>query len=434
MTYTSSTGGRIAMVSEHASPLAALGGPDAGGQNVYVARLAEQLAARGHEVTVYTRRDDPGLPERMTLGERMHLVHVPAGPPTHVPKDELAAWMPEFGAYLADRWRADPPDVAHAHFWMSGTAALIGSRGCGVPVVQTYHALGTVKRRYQGAADTSPAERVATERRIGRECARVLATCTDEVEELRAMGVPEDRISVVPCGVDPEDFSPEAGADAAAAGDAWNDAVGDHSGAGPGGRRPHRLLTVGRLVPRKGFDRAIRALAEIPDAELLIAGGPERDLLFADPEAERLRKIAADYGVEDRVRLLGGVSHEEMPRLMCTADIVLSIPRYEPFGIVPIEAMACGAPVVATAVGGQLDTVVDGETGTWVASDEKNSGPDSLGAVIRGLLDDPARLARYGAAGRRRVLDHFTWSRVADGVARVYHEVSATPVLSGGTR
>jgi D-inositol-3-phosphate glycosyltransferase len=376
MTYTSSTGARIAMVSEHASPLAALGGPDAGGQNVYVARLAEQLAGRGHHVTVYTRRDDPDLPEEMPLGGGVSLVHVPAGPPTRVPKDELAAWMPEFGAYLADRWKADPPDVAHAHFWMSGVAAMTGAHGSGVPVVQTFHALGTVKRRYQGSADTSPAERVATERRIGRECAP--------------------------------------------------------SGAERG--RPRRLLSVGRLVPRKGFDRAVRALAEIPDTELLIAGGPDRGLLFADPEAERLRKIAEDYGVEDRVQLLGGVAHEEMPRLMSSADLVLSIPRYEPFGIVPIEAMACRTPVVATAVGGQLDTVVDGVTGTLVGPVAGDPGDDSLGAVVRGLLDDPARLERYGAAGRRRVLDHYTWSRVADGVARVYHEVSGSLSLSGGAR
>ncbi|SFF59132.1 Glycosyltransferase involved in cell wall bisynthesis [Actinacidiphila alni] len=427
MTYTYSARGRIAMVSEHASPLAALGGPDAGGQNVYVARLAEQLAARGHEVTVYTRRDDPELPERMTIGDGVRLVHVTAGPATHMPKDELLCHMPEFGDRLAAYWHEERPDVAHAHFWMSGTAALAGAAGLGVPVVQTFHALGTVKRRYQGAADTSPAERIAVERRIGRECARVLATCSDEVAELGAMGVPENRISVVPCGVDPADFAPVIGrrSDTARA---------------PDRDRRRQVLTVGRLVPRKGFDRAIRAMAEIPDAELLIAGGPAHDLLFADPEAERLRKIAADFGVEDRVRLLGGVDHDDMPRLMSEADLVLSVPSYEPFGIVPIEAMACRTPVVATAVGGQLDTVVDGVTGTWVGSDAEGGavpggrGGDSLGRVVRDLLGDPARLARYGAAGRRRVLGHYTWSRVADGIAGVYGDVSGAPSLAGGTR
>jgi glycosyltransferase involved in cell wall biosynthesis len=134
--------------------------------------------------------------------------------------------------------------------------------------------------------------------------------------------------------------------------------------------------------------------------------------------------------VDDRVTLLGGVSPDRMPQLMSGADLVLSLPRYEPFGIVPVEAMACCAPVVATAVGGQLDTVVDDVTGVLVPPDEDHD----LSATIRGLLDDPARLARYGAAGRRRVLARYTWDRVADGVTQVYGAVSSVPSLSGVVR
>jgi D-inositol-3-phosphate glycosyltransferase len=403
--------GRVAMVSEHASPLAALGGPDAGGQNVYVAELAGRLAGRGCDVTVYTRRDDPDLPDEVTTADGVKVVHVPAGPPAPVPKDDLPAHMPDFGAFLARRWGARVPDVVHAHFWMSGTAALAGARGLGVPVVQTYHALGTVKKRYQGREDTSPPERVGVEAAIGRESSHVLATCSDEVAELTAMGVARHRISVVPCGVDTAHFAPVP-----------------HAAQDRTARR--RLLAVGRLVPRKGFDRAVRALAEVPDAELLIAGGPEEALLFADPEAERLTKIAEEYGVADRVRLLGAVSRDDMPRLMSSADLVLSIPRYEPFGIVPIEAMACCAPVVATAVGGHLDTVVDGVTGVLVPAVDDGR----LGALIGSLLDDPGRLARYGEAGRQRVLTRYTWEHVADGVARVYGALTTTPTLSEATR
>jgi D-inositol-3-phosphate glycosyltransferase len=402
---------RVAMVSEHASPLAAPGGPDAGGQNIYVAQLAGHLVRRGHQVTVYTRRDDPGLPAQVTTSDGVQVVHVRAGPPVPLPKDELVAHMPAFGDFLGRCFRAHPPDVVHAHFWMSGMAALAGARGLGIPVVQTYHALGTVKKRYQGADDTSPAERIGIEARIGRACRRVLATCTDEVSELTAMGLSRHRISVVPCGVDPTRFVRVPEAVRAA-------------------RAPRRLVAVGRLVPRKGFDRAIRALAGVPDAELLIAGGPEAALLFADPEAERLRKIAEECGVADRVRLLGRVPPAEMPRLMSSADLFLSIPRYEPFGIVPIEAMACCVPVVVTAVGGHLDTVVDHVTGALVPvrDDGKLSG------VIRSLLDDPERLARYGAAGRQRVLHRYTWDLVTDGVARVYGGVTAASSLSEATR
>ncbi|POX39360.1 glycosyl transferase [Streptomyces sp. Ru73] len=400
----------VAMVSEHASPLAALGGPDAGGQNVYVAQLARHLVRRGHEVTVYTRRDDPALPHTVTTKDGFKVVHVPAGPPAPVPKDELPAHMPEFGRYLARSWAAAPPDLVHAHFWMSGTAALAGAREHGVPVVQTYHALGTVKRRYQGSEDTSPPERIETEARIGRSCNRILATCSDEVGELLAMGIDRRHVRVVPCGVDTEHFAPV-----------------------PDARRtegPKRLLAVGRLVPRKGFDRAIRALAGVPDAELLIAGGPEEPLLFDDPEAVRLRKVAEEHGVSERVRLLGAVSHGEMPALMSSADLVLSLPRYEPFGIVPIEAMACRTPVVATAVGGHLDTVVDGVTGVLVPPVDDHG----LDRVIRDLLADPELLARLGAAGRERALDRYTWERVAEGVAAVYDGLLSVPELSGVAR
>ncbi|MFI9155065.1 glycosyltransferase [Streptomyces sp. NPDC053367] len=410
MSPTCPQAGRVAMVSEHASPLAVLGGPDAGGQNVYVAQVAAQLVRRGHEVTVYTRRDSTRLPDQVTTPDGVKVVHVPAGPPAPIPKDELLPYMPGFGSWLARSWASRPPDVVHAHFWMSGMAALTGARTLGVPVVQTYHALGTVKKRHQGAADTSPADRVAIETAVGREAAAIIATCRDEVAELEAMGLPRDKISIVPCGVDPVMFRPVDT------------------------RRPHgaprRLLSIGRLVPRKGFDRAIRALAEIPDAELVIAGGPEPALLFAEPEAERLWAIAEECGVADRVRLLGGVSRDRMPGLISDADLVLSLPRYEPFGIVPVEAMACGTPVVATAVGGQLDTVADRVTGRLVPADPRH---DITGAVLD-LLDDPALRARYGAQGRRRVLAHYTWDRVADGVAHVYSAVSSVPSLSGALR
>jgi D-inositol-3-phosphate glycosyltransferase len=408
---TATARGHIAMVSEHASPLAALGGPDAGGQNVYVAELAGRLARSGHRVTVYTRRDSPEPPDHVRTPDGYLVVHVPAGPPAAVPKDDLLEHMPAFGEFLGRSWALETPDVVHAHFWMSGMAALTGARALGVPVVQTFHALGTVKRRHQGADDTSPPERLSIERTIGGEAARVIATCADEVAELEAMGVRRRRVSVVPCGVDTDHFAPVPGASR-------------------GASAPRRLLSVGRLVPRKGFDRAIRALADIPDAELLIAGGPEEALLFADPEAERLRKVAEECGVAGRVRLLGGISRKEMPRLMSSADLMLSLPRYEPFGIVPIEAMACRTPVVATAVGGQLDTVVPGVTGTLVPADEDGD----LAAVVRSLLDDPDRLARLGAAGRERALARYTWAHVAEGVSRVYAQLSSVPSLTGVAR
>src|SRR5690606_2560853 len=266
---------RIAMVSEHASPLAALGGEDAGGQNVHVAALATALARRGHDVAVYTRRDDPDLPERVEMLPGVQVVHVPAGPARVLPKDHLLPFMPALGRWLADHWRRrGAPDVVHSHFWMSGLAALVATAAVRVPVVHTYHALGTVKRRHQGAKDPSPPSRLTDEVRIGTEVDLVVATCRDELAELTAMGVDPARVRIVPCGVDVRLFSPD--------GERYP----------PRGTTPFRLLSVGRLVERKGVDTVIAALPLLPEAELLVAGGPVRSRIHTDPEAVRLHALA----------------------------------------------------------------------------------------------------------------------------------------------
>ncbi|MCB5179180.1 glycosyltransferase [Streptomyces antimicrobicus] len=391
----------VALVSEHASPLASLGTVDAGGQNVHVACLAGALADRGHRVTVYTRRDAPDLPEVVQLRPGVRVQHVPAGPAEHVPKDELLPHMGAFGTWLLAEWRSRPPDVVHSHFWMSGLAALVAVGELGIPLLHTYHALGTVKRRHQGAADTSPPQRLAHEREIGLRCDRVLATCRDEVGELVRMGVPAVQADVVPCGVDPVRFRPD----------------------GPGAARDpqprFRLLQLGRLVPRKGTAVSIAALGALPDAELVVAGGPPAELLDQDPEALRLRSLARAAGVADRVRFLGGLTGEAVPAVLRSADVVLCPADYEPFGIVPLEAMACGRPVVASAVGGQLDTVVHQETGLLVPPGD----PAALARAVAALLADPEARAAYGAAARRRALSHYGWDRVAGATERSYLSV-----------
>jgi glycosyltransferase involved in cell wall biosynthesis len=400
---------RIAMVSEHASPLATLGGADAGGQNVHVAELSRHLAAAGHEVEVYTRRDDADLPDRVPLDRGVDVVHVTAGPAAPLPKDDLLPWMDAMGDELARLWSAPArrPDVVHAHFWMSGLAAVRAARqveeatGVHVPVLQTFHALGSVKRRHQGAADTSPARRVELEARLCRDVDRVVATCHDEVDELDALGAPADRIRVVPCGVDLGRFTP--GADRAA----------------QDSRTGLRLLSVGRLVERKGVGTVIEALADVPDAELLVAGGPAADSLDDDREVCRLRKLAAEHGVADRVRFLGAVAHQDVPGLLRSVDVVVCTPWYEPFGIVPLEAAACGRPVVGSAVGGLLDTVVDGRTGLLVPPRDAAA----LARALRRLTDRPTRL-RYGAAARVRAEHLYGWATVARRTAEVYAELA----------
>ncbi|MDP9393879.1 MAG: glycosyltransferase [Actinomycetota bacterium] len=390
---------KIAMVSEHASPLAAIGGVDAGGQNVHVAALSTALAGLGHDVTVYTRRDDPTLPDRVTTAEGVVVEHVPVGPAGPVPKDDLLDFMPAFGEHLAAAWAEDVPDVVHSHFWMSALAALVAGRATGVPVVHTYHALGVVKRRHQGAKDTSPRERVRLESAIARDVQRVVATCSDEVFELVRMGAHRARISVVPCGVDLGRFTES--------GPAW-----------PRSDRP-RLLSIGRLVERKGVDTAIEALRGVPGAELVIAGGPPLSQLGADPEARRLKELATNLGVHDRVLMLGQVSREDVPALMRSADVVVCVPWYEPFGIVPLEAMACRRPVVASAVGGLVDTVADGVTGYLVPPRD----PEGLAAVLRRMLANPFALEALGRAGIERARSRYAWERIARETATVYQHV-----------
>jgi glycosyltransferase involved in cell wall biosynthesis len=392
---------KIAMLSEHASPLAVLGGVDAGGQNVHVAALAKALAARGHEITVYTRRDDPDLAERTPLCDGVLVEHLDAGPPEAIPKDELPPYLPAMAADLRRRLTADPPAVLHAHFWMSGVAALSATERLGIPVVQTFHALGTVKRRHQGDADTSPAGRIPAERTVASSAARVLASCTDEVRELVSMGAPRARIDVVPSGVDRTHFTP-------------------HGPSAPRGDRP-RLLAIGRLVPRKGVDDAIATLRWLPDAELVIAGGPDAGALDGDPEVRRLRECADRVGVLDRVRFLGRVPHEHLPLHIRAADLVVCLPWYEPFGIVPLEAMACEVPIVGSAVGGLLDTVIDGVTGVLLPPRR----PQLAAEAIAGLLADDDRRKRFGAAGAQRVAAHYDWARVAHATERSYLRASA---------
>jgi D-inositol-3-phosphate glycosyltransferase len=391
---------RIALVSEHASPLATLGGADAGGQNVHVAELARGLARRGDDVVVHTRRDDPCLPDRVPFAPGVTVHHLDAGPPRVLPKDDLLPHMAQFSDRLAAEWDASPPDVVHAHFWMSALAALDAAGPLGMPVVQTFHALGVVKRRHQGVADTSPPRRLELERRIVRDVDRIVATCTDEVFELLRLGADRRRISVVPCGVDLSLFRPDGRAEAR-----------------DGARS--RIVSIGRLVERKGVGNVVKALAATPAAELIVAGGPAAAALDGDPEIRRLRAIASAAGVEDRVTFAGRLGRDQVPALLRSADVVVAVPWYEPFGIVSVEAMACGVPVVASSVGGMIDTVVDGVTGLHVPPRDA----DALAGAVNRLLERPDLRRRLGRAGALRARERYGWDGIAGATREVYDDV-----------
>jgi D-inositol-3-phosphate glycosyltransferase len=391
---------KVAMVSEHASPLAVLGGVDAGGQNVHVAALAEAMAHQGAEVTVYTRRDDPALPARVQFASGVTVEHVDAGPAEVIEKDHLLPHMGAFAEYLMRRWSEDRPDVVHAHFWMSGKASLDAGLPLGIPIVQTFHALGIEKRRHQGAKDTSPRSRLDEEARIARDCHRIVATATAEAFELVRMGADKAKIAVVPCGVDLRMFQP----------------LGPAEGRDP---RRKRIVCLSRLVERKGIADVINALTVLPDVELVIAGGPEAAELASDPEAQRLMQIAHDLGVTDRVVFRGRVERTQVPHLLRSAHAVVCYPWYEPFGIVPLEAMACGVPVVVAQVGGLVDSVVDGVTGVHVPP----RSPIALAQAIRELLADDKRCVQLALNGTRRANRRYGWARIASDTLAVYNDV-----------
>lgn len=390
---------RIAVVSEHASPLVAPGGGEAGGQSVHVACLARALGERGHDVVVYTRRAEASLPARIHFAPNVLVEHVDAGPPEAIPRDVMFSWMDDFAWGLKQAWRRFLPDVVHSHFWMSGWAALRARRDMLLPVAHTCHALGVVRRRHQGAADTSPAHRLDVEEQIVGEADWLICTSRHELDDLRGLGARSDRLSLIPSGVDLDVFRPE--------GERWIE------GACADGAR---VLVLGRMAPRKGVDDVIRALAMVPGAELVVAGGPPRTELEEDEEVRRLLRVASAVGVAARVRFLGRVDRPRVPALIRAADVVVSVPWYEPFGLVPLEAMACGVPVVAAHVGGIMDTVVDGVTGDHVPPGD----PEALALALQSLLEDPSRRQRYGEAGAARARARYGWRQIASSTIEAY--------------
>jgi len=405
---------RIAMISEHASPLAMLGGVDAGGQNVYVGQLARHLASIGYEVDVITRRDSPLLPETAEWVRGVRIVHVPAGPPEFVRKEDLLPHMEEFTANvlrLARRQRRGYA-LAHANFWMSGLVAADVKQATGLPFVVTFHALGRVRRAFQRAADQFPDTRFAIEDRIVAEADQIIAECPQEEEDLiRYYNADPARITIVPGGFDPTEFWPISKALARVS-----------LGLNPD---EPAILQLGRLVPRKGVDTVVRGFARLRrehgiNARLLIVGGDSNDPdPSLTPEIGRLRGVARDEGVEDAVVFVGRRGREVLKYYYSAADVFVTTPWYEPFGITPLEAMACGTVVVGANVGGIKFTVRDGETGYLVAPDD----PAAIAERIAHLYRHPRLMNVFRRQAIKRANDLFTWEHVANGVATVYEDV-----------
>lgn len=404
------THARLAMISEHASPLATLGGIDSGGQNVYVAQTARHLAQLGHRVDVFTRRDSRSLPDVAAFAPGVRVVHVPAGPPEFVRKEELLQFMPEFTRFMAAVCRRQRYDLVHANFWMSGLVAAELKRRLRLKFAITFHALGRVRRQYQGPDDGFPEARLAIEDRLVREADRIIAECPqDRDDQVRLYRAAIEKIRVVPCGFDANEMFPIDKHEARARlGVPLNEPL---------------VLHVGRMVPRKGVDNVIRGFAQLsPElaARLLVVGGEsdEPDPVQT-PAIGRLKKLAEELGVQERVQFVGRRGRELLHTYYSAADVFVTTPWYEPFGITPVEAMACGTPVIGSDVGGIKYTVRDGRTGFLVAPNQ----PEQLAGKLRVLLADEALRARLSDQALLRANTLFTWSRVARQLAAVFEEL-----------
>lgn len=405
---------RIALISEHASPLAALGGVDSGGQNVYVAQLAKHLAAIGHKVDIFTRRDNECTPEIVKSINGVRIIHVRAGPATFVRKEELLPFMGEFAENLLAfcRQQSRPYDIMHANFFMSGLVSLRIKRKLHIPFVITFHALGRVRRLYQQEADEFPEERPLIEEQIIADTDRLIAECTQDKEDLiNLYRADPSKITVIPCGFDSAELWPTEKT---------------HARATLGLRMEDRIiLQLGRMVPRKGVDTVISAVALLRrvhgiDAKLLIVGGEsDQPDPMITPEIGRLQAIAEAENISDRVIFAGRCNRRMLRFYYSAADIFVTTPWYEPFGITPVEAMACGIPVIGAAVGGIKTTVCNGKTGFLVPP----HNPAAVSERIAYLYANPERLKAYGESGLKRANDQFTWAKVTERIAHLYETV-----------
>jgi glycosyltransferase involved in cell wall biosynthesis len=386
---------RIALVAHHGSPLTQGNGQEQVPPAAGIAAHAQALAKLGHRVTIYARRDSRGLPGSAILAPRVTVEHVAAGPLAPLAGDELAAHVAGFGDYLAQRWRRNPPSLVHAYFWTSGLAALAAIRGWDIPLVQTFGTLGAAERRH-GPAGHQHDGRIRLEACIARSASAVLASTAAEAAELARMGVPRASVTVVPGGVDTDEFTPE----------------------GPVAKRNGhpRLLAVASLMQPAGFGVLVRMLARVPGAELVIAGGPGRAQLSKEPAHRDLVQLAERFGVAGRVTFTGKVAPAGLPALLRSADLLVSAAPYDPAGSVAVAAMACGTPVAACSADGLTDAVVDGTTGVLVPPGR----PDLLARRVRLLLASPLRLEAFGIAAADRARARYSWDRISRETVAAY--------------
>jgi D-inositol-3-phosphate glycosyltransferase len=397
---------RVAMLSVHTSPLAQPGTGDGGGMNVYVQSLGAALARAGVAVDVLTRAEHPEQPPCVEIAPGFRVLHVPAGPLAPVPLRELPELVGAFTDAARALVRDGGHDVLHANYWVSGAVGHRLKHELDLPLVTTFHTLERVKAEVGLGEADALALRPRVEAEVVRCADLVLASTDDEHDQLvRFYGADPARIEIVPPGVDHNVFFPGDRATARR-----------HLGVSGG----PVLLFVGRIQPLKGADLAVRALADVSDrrAQLIVVGGPSGP--DGRSELDALRALVAELGLEHRVRFMAPQPHDALADYYRAADVCIVPSRAESFGLVALEAAACGTPVVAASVGGLRSLVDDGETGFLV--DDRD--PAAYAALVAKLLGDPMLAAEMGAIASARSRK-YSWSITAARLRRLYGDLVA---------
>jgi D-inositol-3-phosphate glycosyltransferase len=404
---------RLAIVSVHTSPLAQPGTGDGGGMNVYVRSLGRSLARAGVPCDVLARVEDPDLPRDVACEPGLFVRHLVAGPAAPLTTDELLPYVDDFSDRIVDLYRdpAQRPDLLHANYWLSGLAVHRAKHRLDLPMVATFHTLARVKARAEGTPE--PVLRVAAEQEIVACSDLVLAATQDEAEQLVALYEADPaRVEVVPPGVDHQIFHP-------------GDRALARKRLGLDEDRPV-VLFVGRIQPLKGAELAVRTFARVaqldPRPVLVVVGGPSGP--DGPAELARARQAAVDGGVADRVLFRRPVPHAQLVEHYRAADVCLVPSRSESFGLVALEAAACGTPVVAAAVGGLRSVVHDGCTGFQV----EGRDPDDFAAPVALLLGDHDLAAEMGVSASESSM-RYSWDMMAVRLRRLYADlVARTPV------
>ncbi len=402
----------IAMLSFHTCPLATLGGKDTGGMNVYVRELTRQLGRMGVHVDVFTRSQDEHVPHVLhDLGYGNRVVHVPAGPEVPLPKRELAGYVSQF-AEGVQKFAAEKGiryDLIHSHYWMSGLAAESLSQAWGAPVVHMFHTLGEMKNRIaRSEEEREGLYRIEGEKRVLARADRVIAATLAEQTQLQFLYKADRRkVTIIPPGVDVSHFYPIPADEA-------RQFIGLDAS-------ERIVLFVGRIEPLKGVDTLIKAMScqrsqALGRVTLAIIGG-EPDASPQDMSAEmaRLQQLCDDLCMGRMVLFLGKRAQDTLPYYYSAADVLVMPSHYESFGMVALEAMACGAPVIASQVGGLAYLIKDGETGYHVPDQD----PEALCEKLLLLLGDPEQRQ---AMGERAVqyARNYAWGNIAAQIIEVY--------------